>query len=104
VEWWHEGEGSKRNTFANNRFVGAETGIFVDVGGDHNRIVGNVFVGGTNPAIMLQGSSGNLVRDNVGCRMRAGSLVGFDTARWDDGRVARSRGNKLSGNTSAGSC
>ena len=104
VEWWHEGAGSKRNTFAYNRFVRSGTGIFVDVGGDHNRIVGNVFVGGKPPAIILQGSSKNVVRDNVGCRMRSGSLVGIESARWDDGREAFSRNNQFAGNTSEGRC
>jgi parallel beta-helix repeat protein len=104
VEWWHEGAGSKRNTFAFNRIVSSETGIFVDVGGDHNRIVGNVFVGGSKPAIVLQGSSDNLVQGNVGCRMRSGSFVELESARWDDGSEAHSRGNDLSGNKSAGSC
>ena len=46
VEWWHEGAGSRRNTFAFNRIVRSRAGIVVDVGGDRNRIVGNVFVGG----------------------------------------------------------
>jgi Right handed beta helix region/Bacterial Ig domain len=104
VEWWHEGEGSKRNTFAFNRIVSSETGIFVDVGGDSNRIVGNTFVEGMTPVIVLQGSSGNLVRGNVACRMRAGSLVELETASWDDGRPAVSRRNRVSGNKSTGSC
>jgi parallel beta-helix repeat protein len=104
VEWMHGGGGSKRNTFALNRIVSAETGIFVDVGGDQNRIVGNVFVGGSKPAIVLQGSSDNLVRGNVACGMRGGSLIGMESARWEDGSEAHSRGNELSGNRSAGSC
>ena len=104
VEWWHEGAGSRRNTFAFNRILGSETGIFVDVGGDNNRIVGNVFVGGPNPAIILQGSSNNVVQNNRGCRMRTGSLVGLESARWDDGREAVSRGNRMNENKSAGSC
>jgi parallel beta-helix repeat protein len=94
VEWWHEGAGSTRNTFANNRFV-SSGGIVVDVGGDGNRIVGNVFVGGPRPAIILQGSSNNLVQGNVACRGAGGPLVGFDEARYDDGRPAVSRRNRL---------
>jgi parallel beta-helix repeat protein len=94
VEWWHEGEGSTRNTFAYNRFV-SSGGLFVDVGGDGNRIVGNVFVGGPRPAIILQGSSNNLVQGNRGCRGPGGPLVGLDEARWDDGRPAVSRRNRL---------
>jgi Right handed beta helix region/Bacterial Ig domain len=94
VEWWHEGAGSRRNTFAFNRIVSAETGIFVDVGSDHNRIVGNVFVGGARPAIVLQGASHNVVKNNRGCRSR-GALVAFESARWDDGRPADPRQNRL---------
>jgi parallel beta-helix repeat protein len=97
VEWWHEGAGSRRNTFAFNRMV-SSGGLFVDVGGDHNRIVGNVFVGGPRPAIVLQGSSNNLVQGNRGCRGPGGSLVGLQAARWDDGRPAESRQNRLVGN------
>jgi parallel beta-helix repeat protein len=103
VEWRHEGGGSSHNTFANNRIVSSETGLFVDVGGDHNRIVGNVFVGGSRPAIVLQGSSNNLVQGNRGCRSRGGSLVGFDSARYDDGRPAVSKQNRLVGNESKSS-
>jgi parallel beta-helix repeat protein len=94
VEWWHEGEGSTRNTFSYNRFV-SSGGLFVDVGGDGNRILGNVFVGGPRPAIILQGSSNNLVQGNRGCRGPGGALVGLDEARWDDGRPAVSRRNRL---------
>jgi parallel beta-helix repeat protein len=103
VEWWHEGEGSRRNTFAFNRFV-SSGGLFVDVGGDGNRIVGNVFVGGPRPAIVLQGSSNNVVQGNRGCGGPRGSLVGLESARWDDGRPALSRGNRLTGNRNEGSC
>jgi parallel beta-helix repeat protein len=94
VEWWHEGAGSRRNTFAYNRFV-SSGGLVIDVGGDGNRIVGNVFVGGRRPAIVLQGSSDNLVQGNRGCRGPDGPLVGFDEARYDDGRPAVSRRNRL---------
>jgi hypothetical protein len=98
VEWWHEGAGSSRNTFAYNRIVRSKAGIVVDVGGDRNRIVGNVFVGGLRPSIVLQGSSHNVVRDNVGCGSRGESLVAFSQARYDDGRRAVSRQNQLDGN------
>jgi parallel beta-helix repeat protein len=94
VEWWHEGAGSTRNTFANNRIVNSG-GLVIDVGGDNNRILGNVFVGGPRPAIILQGSSNNLVQGNRGCRGPAGALVGFDEARYDDGRPAVSLRNRL---------
>ena len=98
VEWWHEGAGSRRNTFAFNRIVRSRAGIVVDVGGDKNRIVGNVFVGGLRPSIVLQGSSHNVVRDNLGCGSKGDSLVAFSEARYDDGRRAVSRFNQLGGN------
>jgi parallel beta-helix repeat protein len=98
VEWWHEGAGSRRNTFADNRIVSAKAGIVVDVGGDYNRIVRNVFVGGLRPAIVLQGSSGNLVQGNRACKTAGGPLIAFDSARYDDGRRAVSRRNRLIGN------
>ena len=98
VEWWHEGSGSRRNTFAFNRIVRARTGMFVDVGSDHNRIAGNVFVGGFRPAIVLQGSSHNVVEGNRACGERDGALVAFETARFDDGRLAEPRRNRLSDN------
>lgn len=104
VEWWHEGAGSRRNTFAYNRIVNAKAGLFVDVGGDHNRIIGNVFVGGSRPSIILQGSSNNLVQGNRGCRAPGDSLVGLESARWDDGSEARSRGNQLKRNSNEGGC
>jgi parallel beta-helix repeat protein len=104
VEWWHEGAGSKRNTFAFNRIVGAKAGLVVDVGGDHNRIVGNVFVGGLRPSIVLQGSSYNLVQDNRGCKGPSGSLVGLDEARYDDGTRAVSRENRFIGNANRRAC
>ena len=98
VEWWHEGAGSRRNTFAFNRIVRSKAGIVVDVGGDHNRIVGNVFVDGLRPSIVLQGSSHNVVRGNRGCGSPGQSLVEFSQARYDDGRRAVSRFNRLDGN------
>lgn len=98
VEWRHGGAGSSRNTFARNRIVRSKAGIVVDVGGDRNRIVGNVFVGGLRPSIVLQGSSDNLVRNNLGCGSRGDSLVAFSEARYDDGRRAVSRQNRLEGN------
>lgn len=104
VEWLHDGVGSSGNTFTLNRVVGAEAGLFVDVGSDGNRIVRNTFVGGARPAITLQGSSENVVRDNLGCGGPGTPLVGFETARWDSGALARSTRNRLSGNRSVARC
>jgi Periplasmic copper-binding protein (NosD)/Bacterial Ig domain len=102
VEWRHEGVGSSRNTFTKNRLVGG--GLFVDVGGDGNLIAGNVFVGGPRPAIVLQGSSNNVVRANVGCGRDDGTLVGEQVGKWDDGRRAYPRENRVLANRSAASC
>jgi len=104
VEWLHDGVGSSRNTFTFNRVVRADSGLFVDVGSDGNRIVGNVFVGGARPAITLQGSSENLVQGNVGCGGAVTPLVTLETARWEDGSSARSGRNRLVGNRSVTTC
>ena len=104
VEWLHEGVGSRHNTFTFNRVVRAESGLFLDVGSDGNRIVGNIFVEGARPAITLQGSSKNVVRDNLGCGGPVTSLVGLESARWDDGSEAHSRGNRLAVNRSLATC
>ena len=76
----------------------------MDVGGDKNRIVGNVFVRGSRPAIVLQGSSNNRVKDNRGCGSPGASLVALESARYDDGSEARSHGNQFSGNRNRGAC
>ena len=77
----------------------------MDVGGDKNRIVGNIFVGGLRPSIVLQGSSHNVVRDNLGCGSKGDSLVEFSEARYDDGSRAVSKFNQLDRNkTKASAC
>ena len=64
VEWWHDGQGSTRNTFSSNRIVSASKGgLFVDVGDDGNQIVENVFVGG--------GAAGDRAAGHVGQRRAA---------------------------------
>ena len=104
VEWWHDGQGSTRNTFTSNRIVSASKGgLFVDVGDDGNQIVENVFMGGARPAIVLQGTSDNVVRRNVGCRA-GDELVREQSAYFDNGGRAVPRRNRLSGNTTTNSC
>jgi parallel beta-helix repeat protein len=104
VEWWHDGVGSSRNTFASNRIVSAAgRGLFVDVGDDGNRIVGNLFVGGARPAIVLQGSSDNVVRGNRGCRS-GGELIRQQSGNGDGGGRVEPRRNRLTGNIDNGSC
>ena len=105
VEWRYDGVGSSDNTFFANLVVNATAaGLFVDAGGNGNRILRNRFVGGVRPAITLQGSSGNVVHDNVGCDGKLGSLVGLESARFDDGSLAQTRNNRLKGNRSVESC
>ena len=105
VEWWHDGQGSIRNTFSSNRIVSASKGgLFVDVGDDGNQIVENVFVGGGRPAIVLQGTSDNVVRRNLGCRAGDEELVREQSAYYDNGVRAVPRRNRLSANTTRTSC
>ena len=105
VEWWHDGQGSIRNTFSANRIVAASRGgLSVDVGDDGNQIVENVFVGGGRPAIVLQGTSDNVVRRNLGCRAGDEELVREQSAYYDNGVRAVPRRNRLSANTTSSSC
>ncbi len=105
VEWWHDGQGSTRNTFTSNRIVSAtKGGLFVDVGGDGNHIVDNTFVGGARPAIVLQGTSDNVVRRNLGCPAGDDELVREQSAYYDSGGRAVPRRNRVSGNTTSSSC
>jgi copper-binding protein NosD/Big-like domain-containing protein len=104
VEWWHGGVGSRRNSFNDNRIVGADrAGIFLGVGSDGNRIAHNSFVDGMRPAIQLQGSSGNRVQGNRGCGRR-GALVGETSGRRENGSLATPRRNLLVDNASYASC
>jgi hypothetical protein len=105
VEWFHDGQGSTRNTFTSNRVVSASRGgLFVDVGDDGNQIVRNVFVGGARPAIVLQGTSDNVVRRNVGCRAGEEELVREQSAYYDSGARAVPRRNRVTANTTNGQC
>ena len=56
-----------------------------------------MFVGGGRPAIVLQGSSHNVVRGNRACG-GGQPLVAFPEARFDDGTRAVSRNNRLEAN------
>ncbi|MEA2254684.1 MAG: hypothetical protein QOG35_729 [Solirubrobacteraceae bacterium] len=105
VEWRHAGGGSSTNTFAANEIVHARNaGLFVDVGSDANRIEGNVFVGGARPAIVLQGASNNVVRDNRGCAAAGGRMVGEQAGRWEDGSLATPGSNRIAGNVDGAAC
>jgi parallel beta-helix repeat protein len=105
VEWWHDGQGSTRNTFSSNRIVSAaKGGLFVDVGDDGNQVVQNTFVGGARPAIVLQGTSDNVVRRNVGCAGGDEALVREQSAYYESGARAAPRRNRVSGNSTSMSC
>jgi parallel beta-helix repeat protein len=104
VEWRYGGVGSAQNTFVSNRVVRAtRTGLFVDVGANRNTITRNVFVHGLRPAIVLQGSSRNLVRGNRGCGEQ-GALVREQPGWFDDGSSARPERNQIADNVSDSSC
>ncbi|MDQ4029859.1 MAG: right-handed parallel beta-helix repeat-containing protein [Actinomycetota bacterium] len=105
VEWKHGGGESDANRFSFNRIVDArDAGLFVDVGADTNRIVGNRFVRGARPVIILQGSSRNLVRANSACGRPGKDFVREQSARWEDGAPAHSSNNLVGGNTSRSRC
>jgi hypothetical protein len=102
VEWRYDGAGSSGNTFERNTILRpADAGVFVDVEGDRNRIAGNVVVGGSGPAVVLQGASGNLVVGNRGCARPGLPLVVQQSAHHDDGRAAHSLRNRLVDNVDA---
>jgi parallel beta-helix repeat protein len=104
VEWRHAGGGSRANAFTANTVVRASrTGVFLDVGSDANRVDGNRFLHGARPAIVLQGSSANVVRGNRGCGGR-GRMVVEQAGRREDGALAQARANRLADNVEASSC
>jgi hypothetical protein len=104
VEWRHGGGGSSDNSFTFNRIVSARrSGLFADVGADRNRIIRNVFLRGARPAIVLQGSSHNVLRHNRGCGTN-GDLIREQSANFEDGGRARPTGNHLVANKSTESC
>jgi hypothetical protein len=103
VEWRYGDIGSTRNTFAANRIVRAsEVGLFLDVGADRNHVENNVFVAGARPAIVLQGSSLNIVHANRACGTK-GPIVRQQDGRLGDTGRATAAGNRIADNT-AGPC
>ena len=101
VEWAHGGGRSARNTFRFNRIEAPrEVGLVLDVGADDNRIVRNVFVAGARPAIILQGSSRNLLSRNRACGAR-GPLVREQSAKREDGEPAKPQDNRLVDNVNS---
>lgn len=105
VEWRYDGAGSSGNSFERNTILRpADAGVFVDVEGDRNRVVANLVAGGSGPAVVLQGASGNLVADNRACRRAGQPVVVQQSAHHDNGRAANSLRNRISGNESVEAC
>jgi hypothetical protein len=105
VEWRYDGAGSSDNTFEHNRILRPrETGVFVDVAGDRNRIAGNLVAGGAGPAIVLQGASDNVVVGNRACARGDEPVLRQQSAHHDDGRAAHSLRNRLAANRSLDRC
>lgn len=104
VEWLYGGIGSVANKFIANRIASAaKTGIFLDVGADRNQVLQNVISVDAGPAIVLQGSSNNVVQGNRSCGAAA-AVVAERVGRWDNGELAHPNGNAISGNTSGAKC
>ena len=95
-EWRYDDAGSGTNTFAGNTILRpTETGIFIDVAGDRNRLADNTVVGGRGPAIVLQGASDNVVAGTAACERPGQPLVAQQSAHYDDGRPANSLRNRV---------
>ncbi len=105
VEWLHDGVGSSRNTFTLNRVVRAESGLFVDVGkrSQPHRpqpLRRRSAAGDHAPGLVRE----RRPKTTSGAAAPATPLVGFESARWDSGALARSTRNRLSGNRSVRRC
>lgn len=104
VEWSYGGVASRRNTFVANRIIDAtRSGMTISIGADSNRVVANRFIRGARPMIVLQGSSGNLVRSNEGCGS-PGVLVAEQAAPDEHGRSAVPARNDIAANRGLTSC
>jgi hypothetical protein len=104
-EWRYDGAGSGANTLDGNTITRpTDAGIFIDVAGDHNRIGGNVVVGGNGPAVVLQGASDNLVTGTVACARGGERMIVQQSAHYDDGRAAHSLRNRIEANGGRGAC
>jgi hypothetical protein len=103
-QWTYGGVGSVANQFTENHISAAsKTGIFLDVGADRNQVLRNVLFVSQGPAIVLQGSSNNLVKGNRRCGSTA-AIVDERVGRWDNGELAHPNGNAIAGNTSRAHC
>jgi parallel beta-helix repeat protein len=104
VEWTYGGTGSSSNTFYGNSVSRAtRAGVFVEVGSDGNTIEQNTFTLMNGPAIVLQGSSNNIVRGNRLCGSR-GAIVWQRSGLREDRREALPSGNQLRRNSAVARC
>jgi hypothetical protein len=104
VEWTYGGIGSVENKFVgNNIYSVGKYGIFLDVGSDRNHVLSNQFLVGDKPAIILQGSSKNLIRGNRLCAVK-NQLVKEQVGRWDSGALAYPNENTIVGNRVGVTC
>ena len=104
VEWEYGGVSSRFNTFLGNRIIDADrVGLFVDVGSDGNLIVRNEFQRVTRPAIVLQGSSGNVIDSNRACGGK-GPLIDQRVGLRDSGAPAAPARNTVRGNSTRAIC
>jgi parallel beta-helix repeat protein len=104
VEWAYGGVSSRFNRFHDNRIVRARrVGLLVSIGADGNRIERNTFAGSALPAIVLHGSSENVVRGNRVCGA-LGPVVAEWEGRRDTGLSATPTGNTIAGNGAAARC
>jgi parallel beta-helix repeat protein len=105
VEYRYDGAWSARNTFYANGVRRATTaGLFMDAGADGNRIVDNVVDGPRGAALVLQGSSRNLIAGNRACPGGTAPVVDERGARLEDGRALSSTANRLLGNRREDAC
>jgi hypothetical protein len=96
VEWRYEGAGSNSNTFARNAIARpTDAGIFVDVAGDRNRLADNLVIGGSGPAVVLQGASDNVVAGTAACARGGERIVVQQSAHFDNGQPAHSLRNRV---------
>jgi Periplasmic copper-binding protein (NosD) len=103
VEWRYGDVGSSDNTYRRNTIINAaKAGIFVDVGSDRNALVANL-IRGTQDAIVLQGSSNNVVAHNVLCG-KAGSRIFETNGLWDNGSLAVPTANQVRENHARAWC
>lgn len=105
VEWRYEGAGSSGNTFARNAITRpTDAGIFVDVAGDRNLLAGNVVIGGSGPAVVLQGASDNVVVGTAACARGGDRVIVQQSAHYDNGQPAHSLRNRVAGAGSRPAC